>query len=136
MSVGARASQSERGSVALEFALLLPVLLLFLIGTVQLGQLLFAHADLRNGVAAGARLAAIFPRPSDAAVIAAVNEQLAGLDRTRIIGPAVRHAQLANGAHYAEISMSYSAELEFIVFDLPPVQLSETRRVFTQPASQ
>ena len=123
----------ERGAALIEFALALPILLGFIIGAVQLGLLFFAHADLRNAVAAGARHASIYPRPGDDAVIATINANLSSLEADLVDGPTIVRATDANGRTYADIEMSYSVPLDFIVYRTPPVTLTETRRVFTQP---
>ncbi len=123
----------DRGVALVEFALALPILLGFVIGIVQLGLLFFAHADLRNAVAAGARHAAVYPRPGDAAVIATINENVAALEARYVDGPRIARDTDANGRDYADIEMRYSVPLDFIFFRTPPVTLTETRRVFTQP---
>ena len=123
----------ERGAALVEFALALPILLGFIIGTVQLGWLFFADADLRNAVAAGARHASIYPRPDDDAVIATINARLSRLESRYIDGPRIVRGTDANDREYADIEMRYSVPLDFIFFETPPVTLTETRRVFTQP---
>ena len=122
-----------RGASAVEFALAAPVLIAFIIGIGQLGMLFYANADVRNAVAAGARHASIYPRPDDAAVIARINQRVAGLDRTRIAGPTVARGTDSSGNDFADITMSYAVPLDFIFFRTPPVTLTERRRVFTQP---
>ena len=51
--------QSERGSVAVEFALLVPVLLLILFGIINFGVLMYNQAVITNAAREGARWAAI-----------------------------------------------------------------------------
>jgi Flp pilus assembly protein TadG len=51
--------QSERGSVAVEFALLIPVLLLVLFGIINFGVLMYNQAVITNAAREGARWAAI-----------------------------------------------------------------------------
>lgn len=123
----------RRGGAAIEFAWTLPLLLLFVVGIAQLGVLFFANADLRNAVAAGSRVASVYPRPDDAAIVERINAQVAGLDRARVDGPRIVRGTDSNGNDYADISMSYAVPLDFIFFEAGPVTLTETRRVFTQP---
>ncbi len=133
MRLGHSLARSNSGASAVEFALALPLLVAFIIGIAQLGFLFFANADVRNAVAAGARLASVYPRPGDAAVIDRINQQVASLDPRNISGPTVVHGTDANGNDYADIEMRYSVPLDFIFFRTPPVTLVERRRVFTQP---
>ena len=50
---------SEHGSVAVEFALLVPVLFLILFGIINFGVLMYNHAVITNAAREGARWAAI-----------------------------------------------------------------------------
>lgn len=123
------------GAGAVEFALAAPVLLAFVFATTQLGMLFFASADMRNAVGAGARLASIYPSPSDTRIINRVNESIAGLDRRHITGPTLLRGRDAAENEFVEITVTYAAPIDFILFDSPRVTLSETRRVFTQAAA-
>lgn len=124
--------RNERGVSAVEFALVAPILILFIVGAAQLGLLFFANADLRNAVASGARVASVFPRPDDAVIVAAIDDQVVGLDRAAITGPTLHHGTDANGLATTEISLSYAMRLDFIFFSTPPITLTEQRKVFTQ----
>ena len=128
-----RLGRDRRGVSAVEFAFAIPLLLGFVLGLVQLGNLFFAHADVRHAVAAGARLASIFPRPTEEEIVARINARVTGLDPEAIEGPSVDFGTDANGNDFADIEMRYSMPLDFIFFRTPPVILTETRRVFTQP---
>ena len=126
-------ARNERGATALEFALVAPVLFLFIFGIAQLGTLYMADSSLRHAVAEGARYAAIYPRPSDEAIIARINAKRVGLRPSRITGPTLRHVEPAGAAAYTEIDMGYSVPLNFIFFEAAPVQLQERRLVYTYP---
>jgi Flp pilus assembly protein TadG len=49
----------RRGSVAIEYAIVLPVLLLFLLGVMDVGRLLWAYSTLHRAADSAARCAAI-----------------------------------------------------------------------------
>lgn len=123
----------RRGASAVEFALAVPLLLGFVLGTAQLGMVFFAQADLRNAVAAGARHASIYPRPGDEAVIDRIEARMTDLRARYVEGPTVERGTDANGNDYADIEMRYAVPLDFILFQTPPITLTERRRVFTQP---
>ena len=58
-----RESASDRGAVAVEFALILPVLLLIVVGTIEFGRVL-SEVQVYNGAAReGARCAAVMATP-------------------------------------------------------------------------
>jgi Flp pilus assembly protein TadG len=121
--------QNERGASAVEFAIAVPVLLVLIIGIIQLGILFMANAGLQQAVEEGARFATIFPNPDDSAIIARVNEKRFGLDAANVTGPSVTHGT-SNGVTYVDVTMSYSAPLNFVFFETDPVTLSHTRRAY------
>jgi Flp pilus assembly protein TadG len=69
----------RRGQAALEFALVLPVLLLLAAGVIQFGQVFFAYSRLLQAVQEGARYGAVLPYTrNDAAIIARVQQLAPG----------------------------------------------------------
>ena len=56
-----RSTHAVSGSMALEYGLLLPVLLLLMFGTMDVGRLLWTYTTLNRAVAASARCAAVNP---------------------------------------------------------------------------
>ena len=128
-----RLLRSDRGIGAVEFALIAPVICAFIVGVAQLGMLFFANAGLQSAVAEGARLATIFPRPSNELIIQRITDQRFGLDPAYITAPTVNDFEV-NGRDYKEISMRYQVPLDFIFFQTSPVTLVANRRVFVYPA--
>ena len=126
--------RDDRGLGAVEFALVAPVLISFIVGVSQVGRLFYANADMKNAVAHGARLASVYPVPDDAAIIAAVNARLMRDGATSKATPTVVHGT-DNGNPYIEVRITYSVPLDFIFFSTPPVTLTDSRRVFTQVAA-
>jgi Flp pilus assembly protein TadG len=123
----------QRGASVIEFALLAPVLVGFIIGISQLGLLFFANAGLGNAVSEGARLATLYPRPTNEQIAARINDRKFGLDPAYVSGPTIVEG-VADGAPYAEITMTYAAPLNFLFYNVGPIRLSKTRRVYTQPS--
>lgn len=73
MSVGRRRAPSERGAAAVEFALVVPLLLLLVFGIVQYGYMLTYRQAISQGAAEAARSAAVsFGTTSSAKVALAV----------------------------------------------------------------
>ena len=58
---GSTGFPSKRGSVAVEYGLVLPVLLLFVLGIMDSGRLLWTYATLNRAAEAAARCAAVNP---------------------------------------------------------------------------
>ena len=126
--------RDRRGASAVEFALAVPVLLIFIIGIVQLGILFFANAGLRSSVAEGARYATIYPRPTDDQIKARAMQQRFGMDPAYLTGPTIVHGT-SDGVSYVDIKMDYSVPIDFLFYRPPPVTLSVTRRAFTHPGA-
>jgi Flp pilus assembly protein TadG len=120
----------RRGATIVEFALLAPVFALMLVGVLQMGRLFFADADLNNALTNGARQATIFPMPSDDDILDAVEAQLTGLNPELLVNE-ITHHQDTNGIHYSQMRVSYAVPLDFLFFNMGPVTLSATRRVYT-----
>ncbi|HYD38993.1 MAG TPA: TadE/TadG family type IV pilus assembly protein, partial [Allosphingosinicella sp.] len=126
--------RDEKGLGAVEFALVAPVLISFIIGVSQIGRLFYANADMKNAIAHGARVAGVYPVPDDATILAAVNARLMRDGAGARATPTVVHGT-DDGNPYVELRITYSVPLEFIFFSTPPVTLEDSRRVYTQVAA-
>jgi Flp pilus assembly protein TadG len=120
-----------RAAAAIEFALIAPAFIVLVIGIAQMGLVFMASAGLHNAVAQGARRATLFPRPTVAQVGASVDAAKFGLDSTRLSAPVVNYNTAAS-PNYADVQMSYTTSLNFILFTRP-VTLTQRRRVYLQP---
>lgn len=66
----ARGAGNTRGSAIVEFALVLPVFLLFLLGAIEMGRVLYTYNSAVEATRLGARTAVVSAVPADAAVLA------------------------------------------------------------------
>lgn len=80
----ARFGHDERGSPAVEFALIAPVLILLILGIVQFGFVFYTYSEMMNGAREGARRLAV--GASDASAIQRADDTMA-LDRPYEFGP-------------------------------------------------
>jgi Flp pilus assembly protein TadG len=99
-------SDGQRGSAAVEFALVLPVVLLLLLALVQVAVLAHDQLVLTQASRAGAREAAV--DPSAAAVEEAVRKAAVGLDGDRLGIEIVRAG--ARGSPVT-VSLTYDASI-------------------------
>jgi Flp pilus assembly protein TadG len=134
MRIRRKLAADARGIAATEFAIVAPVLILLIVGMAQLGILFMANAGLRNALAAGARYATIYPMPSDTALQQRIRDTRFGLKDSQMQTPTIVHG-IVNGANYVDISVTYSVPMNFVFFQLSPVQLTQTRRAFVTPGS-
>jgi len=77
----------RRGQTLVEFALVLPILLVLMVGTIELGVVMYTQIVVTNAAWEGARAGATITDPSqgDAQIIGAVQRAAYGLDSTRLI---------------------------------------------------
>ncbi len=68
-------TKDERGSSSVEFALVLPALMLVLFGIVEFGRMFMVHQMLGSAAREGARVASM-PGADNSAVLEAINEEL------------------------------------------------------------
>lgn len=131
--------RDESGVSAIEFALIMPLFFGFLIGMTQLAVLYWSNADVKNAVAAGARLASTYKKdsgpPPDSEIIARINQKVVGLEQQYIVPPTITRGEDADGNQFADISMGYKVPLNFVFYKTPPVELTERRRVYLQVES-
>lgn len=136
--------QRRRGQSALEFALILPALLLILGGTIQFGQAFLVYAQLMQAAQEGARYGAVLPNTrSDAAIVARAQQvapggtndtvtvsstvspsnsaAVAAASRTRgnVLAVTVRHTQPLVIPFFPAASLPLSATASMVVEQTP-----------------
>lgn len=129
-----RLLRREHGAAAVEFALIAPAFLLMIIGIAQLGILFMANAGLRHAVGEAARLATLYPRPTEQQIRDRLADDQFGLEQAYLSDPQITYGS-SDGADYAEITVTYTVPLDFVFVTVPPVSLTETRRVFIHPVA-
>lgn len=132
--IGGSILKNERGSTALEFALAAPVLFVLVIALSQLGSVFYANTGLQHALAQGARVAAVYPTPSDAAITAAVSDARFGYSAADLDAqvPLITKG-VDNGKPYVDLRLKYTVPMNFVVTSFGPYTLDHSRRVYTQP---
>lgn len=124
--------RSEDGMAATEFAFAVPLVLLLFYGMAQFGIILLANAGIRHAVDRGARAATVYVGATpmaDQQIKDIVSDNLYGVDSGTISDPSVSRGS-SNGVDYVDITVSYSASVDMIVYQQGPIVLSETRRAY------
>jgi Flp pilus assembly protein TadG len=126
-----RLLSAERGAALMEFAFAAPLLITIVIAVAQLGIMYSASTGVHHAVEEGARLAAVFPTPTDDQIRARVvaNRFMLG---TGTLTPAVSRGTTADGDQYVDVSLSYAVPVNFIFFSVQPITVQHSRRVFRQ----
>ncbi len=115
------------GATAAEFALVVPVYILIVLGLIQAGMFFWANAGLKNGVGEGARLASLYPRKDDAAIVARIRGSAFGIAAADLTTPILTHGK-SGKVDYVDISVSYRGKL--VLFNVPAITMTETQRVY------
>jgi len=124
-----RVMSCVRGSAAVQFALALPVLVLFIIGTAQMGILFAANAGMQQALGEGARLATLFPAPADDVISARIMQTRFSLKSEYLTAPTFTHGT-SSGVPYVDITLVYKPRLNFVFFTGPQITMTKTRRAF------
>lgn len=120
---------NRKGTAAAEFALVIPVLLILIFGTLQAGVLFYANAGLKNGVGEAARLATLWPRRTTGEITTQFRTMVYGIDRGALADPVITTGR-SQGSDYVEITATYTVPLDLFFVPLPSVTLTERRRAF------
>ena len=112
-----RCRARDRGSVAVEFALLLPLLMLLVFGIIDFGRALNAQITLTQAAREGARVAAL--GQPNSAVVSRVGEAATGLGTLTVTmcgstGSSGQSCCPANGPQGADATVQVSYQFPFV----------------------
>lgn len=129
--------RDERGTGAIEMAIALPVLVMFLWGIFQIGIAFQAQAGMQHALGEGARFATLCINPTPAAgcstptndeiktkISQAVFGTKVGTFGTPVVvdGPATEM--------YKDLTVTFTMPMDFLFFQGPAVNLSRSKRVY------
>ena len=134
--------RNQDGAAAIEMAFALPILILFIYGIFQIGIAFQASAGMQNALGEGARLATLFPEPTDAQIVAKIKEKAFGVGVGTFSEPTVTTAPACSAtvttecssstnSTYKDLSVTFSMTPNFLFFNGPPINLTRTKRVYT-----
>ena len=119
----------RRGSAAADFVLTVPIAIMIIFGSVNLGVLAWANAGIQNGIGGAARTATLWPRRSDNEIKAKLVGEAFGVNRTEL-EKATMVRGTVGGRDYVDISVNYQTSVNFIFFEVKGITLSHTRRAY------
>ena len=120
-----RLQKNDEGAAVVEMAFALPIMLVMVYGIFQLGVIFAANAGMQHALGEGARMATIYPSPSDTEIKTKMNAKLFG---TKIGTFAV--ANPTGTANYKDLQVTYTVTPNFLFFKLPAVTITRTKRVY------
>jgi Flp pilus assembly protein TadG len=120
----------KSGAVAAEFALTIPIVVLIIFGTIQMGIIFFANAGLQNALGDGARVATLWPTRSQQDIRDELMASRFGIDPQKMANPVITTGSTPAGQNFVEINVSYTTDLNFIFFTVPGITLDHSRRAY------
>ncbi len=128
--------RDESGAATLEMAIALPTLVLFLWGIFQVGVAFQAKAGMQHALGEGARLATLCYNPTPAGCSVPTNDAIEAKITDRVFGtkvgvfsePTVTDGP--SGEQYKDLSVTFTMTPNFLFFNGPPVNITETKRVY------
>lgn len=93
------------GSVAVEFALIIPVALAILVGIVEVGRAMWIRASLQFAVEEGARYMMVHQNAADADLTTFALDKLAGIDPTSVDLSLLR--ETVDGTAFVTVSATF-----------------------------
>jgi Flp pilus assembly pilin Flp len=130
MTMFRKLARQDRGAAAMEFALAAPVLFTMVVGLSQLGIMYSANTGVHHAVEEAARLAAVFPTPTDDQIkqkIQSTKFMVQG-----VVTPKVERGVTSAGEPYIDISLGYKVPLDLVFVSVDSVNVQHSRRVFRQ----
>lgn len=127
MRRGARLASDAGAAAAIEAAFALPILILIMIGSLQLGMILHASAGMRHAVGEGIRFARVYPNATEAEILQRVRQSFSGIAPANVTALSATRGEMANKARFARITMRYRADTVVPFIPLPPILLEEEK---------
>ena len=119
--------RDESGAAMIEFAISIPVMVLFMWGIFQFGMILEAQAGMQNALGEAARYATIFPTPTNTQLQAKITSSKFGLANGNWSTPTIVDDAATNTK---TITVRYSQPTNFIFFAGPTVTFTKSKVVY------
>jgi Flp pilus assembly protein TadG len=129
MKICRKIRSDQRGAAVIEMAIALPVLILFIYGIFVVGQLFQASAGMQHALGEAARLATIYPTPSDADLRAKMAAKKFGTQSGTLSALAIADGGTP-AIPYKDLSLTYTQPTDFLFFNGPNVSITRTKRVY------
>ena len=120
----------NQGAASVEMAFTLPILILFLYGIFQVGAVMAADAGMQHALGEGARLATLYPTPSDDAIKTRISDKKFGVYFGTFNDPTVTDPGAGACSKCRDLGVSYVVTPNFLFFNGPTITLNRTKRVY------
>jgi len=117
--------RNERGAAAIEFAIAVPVLVLMIYGIFRIGLLYQANAGMQHALGEGARLATLYPTPTDTQITNRMNARLFGQGYGTFTV-----ATPVTSTTSKTLTITYTTPMDFLFVPGPTVTLTRSKVVY------
>lgn len=123
-------TRDDRGAAVIEMAFALPALVILIWAIVQLGMAFRAISGIQHSLGEGARLATIWPQPTDEAIQDKMSDVVYGIEPgTFTIHPP--EAGLSDAAEpYLDLKVTYTQPTNLLLLPGPTITISREKRVW------
>lgn len=132
MNIFIRLLRDQRGAAAIEMAIALPVLILIIYGIFRIGLLFEANAGMQHALGEGARLATLFPTPTDTQITTRMNARLFGNGYGSFTVAAPTTSVTADSK---TLTITYTTPMDFLLLPGPTVTMTRSKVVYLPTAS-
>jgi hypothetical protein len=122
--------RDDRGAAVIEMAFALPALIILIWAIVQLGMAFRAISGIQHSLGEGARLATIWPQPTDEQIQDRMSDVVYGIEPgTFTIHPPA--AGLSSAAEpYLDLKVTYTQPTNLLLLPGPTITVERTKRVW------
>jgi Flp pilus assembly protein TadG len=120
-------ARDKSGSAAMEFVIAVPILVMMIWGIFQIAIVLMANAGMQNALGQGARLATVYPTPTDTQIQSKITSGKFGLGNGTWDTPTIT---TNSAAKTKTISVAYHQPTNFLFFSGPTVNLTASKVVY------
>ncbi len=121
---------NERGAAAIEMAFALPALIILIWMIVQLGMAFRAVAGIQHSLGEGARLATIWPQPTDDQIETRMEEMVYGIQPGTFTIHPPAPGLTAAGEAYLDLQVSYTQPTSLLLLPGPTISVTRQKRVW------
>jgi Flp pilus assembly protein TadG len=129
----------EQGAAAIEMAIAVPVLMLFIYGIFEIGIAGQAIAGMQHGLGEGARYATLCINPTsagtcgtptDTEIATRIQAKKFGVGVGTFDDPVVSTPLATDCTHCRDLSVTFHMPMNFLFFSAPTINITRTKRVY------
>ena len=120
----------DRGAAAIEMAFALPALVVLIWMVVQLGMAFRAMSGIQHSLGEGARLATIWPQPTDEKIQEKMADVVYGIEPGTFTIHPPEPGLTAAGEAYLDLQVSYTQPTSLLLLPGPTINVSRSKRVW------